>query len=110
MTSSMVTRRATGHSRTVPLLIALTPLLLLVVTAVGSSAVAVVLSAPPAIASLPLGVALELIALAWMAAGAAIVWRARSPLIESLALMLFTIPATVLVVLTPTVIQALALA
>lgn len=105
--SSIVAPRADGRSRTVPLVVALTPLWLLIFMALVSDAVPVVLSRPPAVVSLPLGVVMESIALLWMLAGAAIVWRARSPVAESLALMLFTIPATVLVVFTPTAIEIL---
>lgn len=107
MTSSIVAPRAAGRSQTVPLLVALAPLWLLIIMAVTSNAVPAVLSRPPAVASLPLGVVMESIALLWMLGGAAIVWRARSPVAESLALMLFTIPATVLVVFTPTAIEIL---
>ena len=107
MTSSIVAPPAEGHSRTVPLVVALTPLWLLIVMALVSNAVPVVLSTPPAVASLPLGVVMETIALLWMLGGVAIVWRARSPVLESVALMLFTIPATVLVVFTPTAIEIL---
>jgi hypothetical protein len=42
--------------------------------------------------------------MAWMLVGAAIVWKARSPLAEALAYLVFTIPAAVAAVLAPVVI------
>ena len=109
MRASVVMARPASRTRAITWLIALTPLWLLAVVALASNAVPVVLTGPPIVAGLPLGVVLESLAALWMVGGLAIVWRARSPLAESIALMLFTIPATVVGVLTPAFIQVLRL-
>ena len=105
MTSSIVAPQPATRSRTVIKLAAFTPLWLLVVTAVGSTALSVVFSKPPDILGVPLGVVIDAIALLWMLGGVAIIWRAGSALAESLALMFFTIPATVVVVFAPAAIE-----
>jgi hypothetical protein len=105
MTPSIVAPRPAGRLRAIARLIALLPLWLLVLTAVASNDFVVVLSRPPEVAGLPLGVVLETIAVLWTLGGLAIVWRARSPIAESLALLLFTIPATVVVGITPAAIE-----
>jgi hypothetical protein len=105
MTPSIVAPRPAGRLRAIARLIALLPLWLLVLTAVASNDFVVVFSRPPDVAGLPLGVVLETIAVLWTLGGLAIVWRARSPIAESLALILFTIPATVVVGVTPAAIE-----
>jgi hypothetical protein len=107
MTPSLVARQPAGWSRAVSWLAALAPLWLLLVIAIASSGFGAVLSPLPDLAGLPLGVVLEVVALVWMLGGVAVVWRAPSALAESIALMVFTIPATVVVVLTPAVIELL---
>jgi hypothetical protein len=87
--------------------IALMPIWLLVITALGSTAFSVVLNDPPSVMALPLGVVMESMAVLWALIGVALVWRARSPLSEAMALLLFTIPATVVVVSTPALIELL---
>jgi len=107
MTQSVVAPHAAGRFRTISLLVALAPLWLLVVTATASEAFSVVVSVPPDVAGMPLGMVLEASAIVWMVAGVAVVWRAPSPLVESVALLVFTIPATVVAVLTPALIEVL---
>ena len=59
---------------------------------------------PPDMLGVPLGVVALALAGIWMLIGVAIVWNARSRITEMLALMLFTIPATILVILGPALI------
>jgi hypothetical protein len=40
----------------------------------------------------------------WMLIGVVLIWDARSPLVDALVLILFTMPATLLVVLSPALI------
>jgi hypothetical protein len=61
-------------------------------------------SKPPDILGVPLGVAVEGLAMLWMLIGVAVIWDARSRLAESLGFILFTIPATLVVVFTPAVV------
>jgi hypothetical protein len=107
MTVSIVLPQPAGRWRFFARLIALMPLWLLVLTALASSDFAAVFTKPPEVAGLPLGVVLESIAVLWTLAGLVIVWRGRSPIAESLALMLFTIPATTVVGITPAIIQVI---
>ena len=100
MTPSIVEPPPAGRSQLIRRAIALSPLWLLVTTAIGSNAVAAVLA-------LEMGLLTEFAALLWMLGGVAIVWKARSPLAESLAYLVFTIPAAVVAVVAPLVILAL---
>ena len=59
---------------------------------------------PPDILGFPAAIVIEIAALLWMLVGVIVISYARSRLIDSLALTVFTIPATVVVVLTPTMI------
>ena len=61
----------------------------------------------PPVFGLPADALFGALTLAWMAAGALLIRVARSPLIESLALLAFTVPATILAVLTPAVLVVL---
>ena len=105
MMPSIVALQPVGRTRVIARLIALMPLWLLVLTALASSDFGVIFTKPPDVVGLPLGVVVESVAALWTLAGLAIVWRARSPIVESLALMVFTIPATVVVGITPALIQ-----
>jgi hypothetical protein len=107
MTRAIVAPRAVGHSRAISSLAALAPAWLLALTALTSEAFPMVFSAVPSVETLPLGLVLESIALAWMVGGLVTVWRARSPLAEAIGLAAFTIPATTLAVLTPALIEVL---
>lgn len=62
---------------------------------------------PPAALGLPVPLVVEATALIWMLIGAVPILRARSGLLEVLALTAFTIPATVVVVITPEVMAIL---
>lgn len=59
---------------------------------------------PPGILGFPAAIVIEIGALLWMLVGVIVIAYARSRLVESLALTVFTIPATVVVVLTPAMI------
>jgi hypothetical protein len=59
------------------------------------------LQTTPSVLGMPADALLGALALGWMAVGAVAIRLARSPLAESLGLLLFTIPATILAVLTP---------
>lgn len=86
-------------------ILALMPLWLLVIVAAFSPAFLQALDAkPPDILGVPLATVVDVAALVWMAVGLVVIWSARSRVVESIALTVFTIPATVVVVLTPVVI------
>jgi hypothetical protein len=55
----------------------------------------------PVLAGVPLGLVVIVGALLWMTTGALIVRLAPSPLVQALALLLFTIPATVAAFVAP---------
>ena len=102
----------TGHtapgSRLPVRLAALTPLwVLLVVSAVSKTYFDAMFAKPPEILGIPLAAVIDAIAIVWMLIGLVLIWDTRSQLIESLVLVLFTIPATLLVVLAPGVILIL---
>lgn len=56
---------------------------------------------PPDLLGIPAGVLLLVLAAGWMLIGVGIVWNTGSKLTQMLALTLFTIPATILVVMGP---------
>ena len=58
-----------------------------------------IVSAPPAIVGIPLGIALQAVTLAWAVIGTAIVWRNPGQLWTFVALLLFTFPALALILL-----------
>lgn len=62
---------------------------------------------PPDVLGIPLAIVVEVAALTWMLIGLAVISRVRSRLIESVSLTVFTIPATVVVILAPGVIGIL---
>ena len=62
---------------------------------------------PPEIMGIPLGAWMIALAAGWMLIGVALVWGTRSRLTEMFVLLLFTIPATILLVLGPAVILIL---
>jgi hypothetical protein len=112
MTSSSVppahagtTPRAASRSMLTRRLVSLTPLWLLIVLSVASpSFFQPMFAKPPEIEGVPLGLVFTGIAMVWMLLGTVLIWDARSQVVQSLVLLLFTIPATVLVVFTPAVI------
>ena len=62
---------------------------------------------PPEILGIPLGVVIAAIAMVWMLIGTVLVWDQRSPFVAVLALMVFTIPSTLVIVMTPAVVLIL---
>lgn len=62
---------------------------------------------PPDVLGVPLAIVVELGALAWMLVGLVVIWSAASRVVEALALTVFTIPATVVVVITPLLVSGL---
>jgi hypothetical protein len=59
---------------------------------------------PPGVLGLPLGLALAVLAMAWMAVGLLGLYRLASDALALLVLMLFTVPATIAIVLAPAMI------
>lgn len=87
---------------------ALTPLwVLLVVAAFSPDFVPAMGAKPHDMLGIPLALLFEVAAMLWMVMGVVVILNAESRLLESLALTVFTIPATVVVVVTPAVISIL---
>ena len=85
---------------------AFTPLWILIVASIAAPTFSQsIINKPPDIVGVPLGAAIEGLAMLWMLIGAAVIWNARSRLAESLGFMLFTIPATLVVIFTPAVVM-----
>lgn len=82
-------------------LVALTPLWLFLVLAVRGSFWNPFFSAPPSIAGVPLGLVVLGLCGLWMLLGLVIVWDTRSAAMQALGLLLFTLPATMLLVMGP---------
>jgi hypothetical protein len=61
-------------------------------------------SKPPEMIGLPFGVILGALATGWMLLGLVLVWNSRSRLTDLLALVVFTVPATLFVIFGPAVI------
>jgi hypothetical protein len=81
---------------------AFTPVLVLIVTTIASRTYSDALfTKPPDILGIPLGAAVDGVAMLWMLIGAALSWDAPSPVVRGLATFVFTLPATILVVLLP---------
>lgn len=94
--------RAAWRPALPPRIVALAPLWALIIVALASPSFYPAMTTEyPNIAGLSFGAVLEGLALIWMLLGVAVVWPARAPLIESLAFTVFTVPATVAVVLAP---------
>lgn len=62
---------------------------------------------PPSLFGLPIGSLMVGLALVWMALGAALTWRTYSTALWVAALVLFTLPSLVLVIVSPAVILAM---
>lgn len=103
---AVATRR--GRAHLVAQLLSLSPFWILLAVAADPQAQ---LLAPPQATPLLLGIAADAlfgaVTLAWMAVGTLIIRFARSPLAESLALLAFTIPATITAVLVPALVYML---
>lgn len=110
MTSSVVSPQSTpapparSRRQSWPLrFFAFTPLWILIIASVAAPTFSQPMTAiPPDIVGIPLGVAIAGLAMLWMLIGATVIWDARSRF--AVAFILFTIPATVVVVFTPAVV------
>jgi hypothetical protein len=88
--------------------VAFTPLWVLVIASLTArSFFPGMVSTPPEIYGIPLGVVVEAIAMVWMLLGVVLIWDARTRWSEMLTLLLFTVPATFIVVFTPAVVLIL---
>ena len=97
-----------GRAHVVAQLLSLAPFwILLAVAADPHTRLLGPLQPTPMLLGLPADALLGTLTLGWMAAGALVIRSARSPLAESLALLAFTVPATVLAVLAPAVLVVL---
>ena len=86
----------------------LTPLWVLIVASVSAqNYFPPMVTNPPAVLGIPLGVVIMAIAMVWMLIGTVLVWDERRLPVEPLVLMLFTIPATLVVFFTPAVVLIL---
>jgi hypothetical protein len=89
-------------------ILALTPLwVLLVVSAFSPDFLPTIGAKPLDMLGIPLALLVELAAMLWMIVGIVVILNAESRVLESLALTVFTIPATIIVVVTPTAISVL---
>jgi hypothetical protein len=103
-----LTRPIGPGSRLSVRLAALTPLWVLLIVSIASRTYFdAMLAKPPEILGIPLAAVIDAIAIMWMLIGLVLIWDTRSQLIQSLVLALFTIPATLLVVIAPAVIVIL---
>ena len=101
-TSTMAPDAGSERPGLASLLLALTPVwLLLLLSALTPEFVRALGAGQPGTAGVALPLVVELAALAWMLIGVAVIRNAASRLVESLALTVFTIPATVVVVVLP---------
>jgi hypothetical protein len=101
------TRRTRAHA--VAQLLSIVPFgILLAVTIDPQARRLAPLESTPSLLGLPADVALGAVVLVWMLIGTLIIRFARSPLTEALALLIFTIPATIGAVLAPAVVLLLA--
>ena len=88
-------------------LVALTPLWVYVVVQVVSGYRGTGLFGPPEILGIPLPVVASGVAFGWMLIGLGLVWDQRSRFVELLSLLLFTIPATIGLIIGPALILIL---
>ena len=97
-----------GRAHLVAQLLSLSPFwILLAVAADPQAQLLAALQSPPQVLGIAADALLGAVALGWMAIGALIIRFARSPLAESLALLVFTIPATIAAVLVPALVYML---
>ena len=106
MSSTLRPEPTTGRNRLQPAvvmqLIALTPLwVLLLVSVASGGALPSLAGAPTRIAGVPLEAALSGLAMLWTLAGLLVVSKVGSSIGQAMAVLVFTIPATILVVLAP---------
>jgi len=94
-----------SRSRVPARITAFTPFWVLIVATVASPTYfGPMFAKPPDWLGIPLGVVMDAIAMVWMLIGVALIWDARSRLVEALVLFWFTIPATLVVVFSPALI------
>ena len=62
---------------------------------------------PPDFLGIPFGVVIDAIAMLWMLIGVVLIWDTRSSIVQGLVSFFFTIPATMVVVLSPAVVLIL---
>lgn len=97
-----------GRAHAVAQVLSVTPFLIVLAVAADPQARLLgPLEATPTLLGIPADALLGALALLWMAVGSLLVRFARSPLVESLALLAFTVPATVLAVLAPALLVVL---
>ena len=83
-------------------LTAFTPLWVLIITTIASPTYFEPMFAkPPDILGIPLGVVVDAMAMLWTLIGVVLIWDTVSKLVQGLVLFLFTMPATLVVVLAP---------
>ena len=106
MTSSVMTRDSVRMRPGGPSLIfALMPLwVFLFIAAFSADFLRLLGTTPPDVLGIPLATIVEIAALVGMLVGVVVIWKAESRIIEAIALTVFTIPATVVVVLAPVLI------
>jgi hypothetical protein len=103
-----LTRPIGPGSRLSVRLAALTPLWVLLIVSVASRTYFDAMFAkPPDMLGIPVAAVIDAIAIAWMLIGLVLIWDTRSQLMQSLVLAVFTIPATLLIVLAPAVLVIL---
>ena len=109
MTTSIFSPEADSmRPRLASRILALTPLwVLLVVSAFWPDFVPAMGAKPHDMLGIPLALLFEVGAMLWMVMGVVVIFNSESRLLESLALTVFTIPATVVVVVTPALIAVL---
>ena len=94
-----------GRAQIAVRLVAFTPLwVLLIVAFTSRTYFQPLFASPPSIVGIPLGAVIDAVAMLWMLIGVVLIWDARSPAVQTLVLVLFTIPATVAVVFSPAVV------
>ena len=99
---------APARSRLAIRLASLTPLWVLIVSLASQGYFPPMITNPPEVLGIPLGVVITAIAIVWMLIGTGLVWDERRLPAEPLVPMLFKIPATVVVFFTPAVVLIIA--
>lgn len=105
MSSTLTPEPTTGRNSLQPAvvmqLVSLTPLWVLFLVSAASGGALSLAEAPTRIAGVPLEAALSGLAMLWTLAGLLVVSRVSSSIGQAVAVLVFTIPATILVVLAP---------
>ena len=85
-------------------LAALSPFAILLALLVGTTFFDPMFAKPPDLLGMPLGVVVGLLTIVWAALGALVVWKARSPSVAALGLLVFTAVAIFAIVFGPALI------